>query len=80
MQLSVLQVVSTLISTEIVDKVGRRRMLLVGQGLIGVILLGISVLYWVGGEAGQMGVLVLLFAHILVMNMTLGPVCIVYCT
>ena len=50
MQLSLLQVVSTLISTEIVDKVGRKRMLLTGQGLLAGILLSISMLDLFGGK------------------------------
>lgn len=79
-QLSLLQVVATLISTEIVDTIGRKRMLLTGQSLVGVILFSIFVFDTIGGKVGEFAVLILIFLHILVMNMTLGSVCIVYCT
>ena len=34
----------------------------------------------VGGKFGEIAVVFLLFGHILVMNLTLGSVCIIYCS
>lgn len=82
--LSLMQVLATMISTEIVDKVGRKNMILKGQFLILVFLLIVSFFdkiiiphFW---EFGTIGIIFFIFAHIMVMNLTLGPCCIIYCT
>lgn len=82
--LSLLQVLSTLISTEVVDKLGRKDMILRGQAFIAFCLLGIFVfdkLFSLIFNAmfGTIGVIFLIFLHIMTMNLTLGPCCIIYC-
>lgn len=82
--LSLLQVLSTLISTQVVDKLGRKSMILRGQAFIAVCLLGIFVFDKLlssifNALLRTIGVIFLIFLHIMAMNLTLGPCCIIYC-
>lgn len=60
-------------------------MILRGQAGIAICLIAIFLFDKVfanlfGSDFGTVGVILLIFAHIFIMNFTLGPCCIIYCT
>jgi hypothetical protein len=83
--LSVFQAISTLIITQFVEKLGRKLMILKGQGVISVSLIFIAFIDKVFSEiigftAASIIITILIFMHLLYINLTLGPCCIIYCT
>ena len=81
--LAIIQIIATVISSFIVDRKGRRPMLLSGYVILVVLLVGIflsdTFLSSSFHNFSEVLIIVLLFLHIFVMNMTLGAICIVYC-
>lgn len=81
--LAIIQIIATVISSLIVDRKGRRPMLLSGYVILVVLLVGIflsdTFLSASFHSFSEILIVVLLFLHIFVMNMTLGAICIVYC-
>ena len=83
--LSLVQVLATFVSSQVVDKVGRKKMILRGQASIAICLFGIVIFdkivsQFIGTTVGNIGVISLIFIHLMIMNLTLGPCCIIYCT
>lgn len=82
--LSLVQVLATFVSSQVVDKVGRKKMILRGQASIAICLFGIvifdKIVNQFGTTVGNIGVISLIFIHLMIMNLTLGPCCIIYCT
>lgn len=83
--LSVIQVFGTVVSTRVVDRAGRKKMILYGQLFILLCLLLIFIIdeligsRW-GTSFNSIGIITLIFMHLFAMNLTLGPCCIIYCT
>ena len=81
--LSVAQVISAFVSSRVIDLYGRKKMILNGQKLLIIVLMGIFVsdriIQLFSSKLAEVLIVLLLFVHILVFNMTLGPVCIIYC-
>jgi hypothetical protein len=83
--LSVFQVFATILSTLVVDKLGRKVLILRGQAFIAICLISITLFEEVfneliGASATSIIVIIIIFVHLLGMNLTLGPCCIIYCT
>lgn len=60
-------------------------MILKGQAFLAFCLVAIFIFDKIfssllGQDIGTVGVVMLIFAHIFIMNLTLGPCCIIYCT
>lgn len=83
--LSVFQVLATLLSTQVVDKLGRKIMILRGQIFVALCLICITIFdkllsQVLGSNVISICIIALIFLHLLAMNLTLGPCCIIYCT
>lgn len=82
--MSGVQVCATFISSRIVDRLGRKDLIITGQAILLGILLAIFIFdkvirEYVDASVSNYGIIGLIFTHLLVMNMTLGPCCVVYC-
>lgn len=71
--IGVLNLVSTIVAILIVDKVGRKPLLLLGSLGMGLSLLALSVLYRLGLQGGT-GVLAAILCYISFFSLSLGPV------
>ena len=83
--LSFIQVIATLVSTQVVDRAGRKKMILRGQVFVAFCLICIFITDEIIGNSwgthfNSITIIVFIFIHLLVMNLTLGPCCIIYCT
>lgn len=76
------QIVATLLATNTVEREGRKKVILSGQARIIVILLSIFVVdkfFSFLGSGQKLLIMVLIFAHIVTHNKSLGAMGIVYC-
>ena len=71
--IGILNLVSTLAAILVVDKAGRKPLLLVGSLGMGISLLSLSVLYHLGLQGGT-GVLIAILCYISFFSLSLGPV------
>ena len=83
--LSFVQLIATFAATNVVDKIGRKIMILRGQVSVAICLFSIFVIYELikdsfGSVFNSVAIIVLIFLHLLIMNLTLGTCCIIYCT
>lgn len=82
---SVLQITFSFLSGRVVGRMGTRAMILRGQIVIAICLGGIFVSdkllsQVLGSTVANYGIVGLIFVHMAVMNLTLGPFCVIYCT
>jgi hypothetical protein len=82
--MSGVQVAATFASSLVVDRLGRKDMILNGQAILLGILFGIFLVdkivrEYVDATVSNYTIIGLIFTHLLVMNLTLGSCCIVYC-
>lgn len=83
--MSLFQVFGMLCSTTIIDKVGRKNLILKGQILIGIFLFSIFIFNKLldlvfGNHFVNYGIISLIFMHLFTMNITMGPCCAIYAT
>ena len=82
--LGLFQVASTYISGIVIDKKGRKSMLLYGYAILVVILFSIfaidALLSKNNHGLSEILIVLLIFGHIIIFNINVGPVCIIYCT
>ena len=82
--LALFQVASTYISGIVIDKKGRKSMLLYGYAILVVILFSIfaidALLSKNNHGLSEILIVLLIFGHIIIFNINVGPVCIIYCT
>lgn len=80
--LSVCQVCSCLFAGKFIDQFGRKYLLLRGQASLVAILMGIFIVdnlqEYIHPKLVHYAIIALIYAHIVVFNFSLGPVCIIY--